>query len=1400
MYLEWSLSQWLLAVVSFALIVAYLLAGMRSSAGLTLRRLSAVCVFGALTSSIHFMLGGAQFSIHREVNLLASCATDMQTIKRAAFNLAPDAAPRIIGFSKSKNQCETFKRRVTTSTSFDMVDTFEIVSEAPEKGIFLDFIQFAVDKPFIDSRSFWNSFIHLFGRRTFVFLYEPNDPAWNVDLGLGQASITDLLAVSSLAYIESFVYQANDQSTPFKMRFELFGSASAGEQFEYANLLTNIRVHGPLNYKEDEIKINLCLSLNAATNLSDCEQRATQDVPHKNKLEAYFDKLTLHADPLEDGAWIWRQDPTTQKPQLLIDLLDLAVENEYKSATSPSAFRLFREEELPAGWHSLHVDAELILDNDSLLPLPPRSVFFEVENNQVTIITGKTDLFNASWPVAPNPSSVEYILRKLFGVSNPANSSALGLNFSPRRFDGLSLNSSCLLDLTSSMAEIETCLASSKALVLFEPDRDLLRSITSSNIPQEFTERGGSVLVIAPPTLESTDVALKDWLPAWAKGNTPDPMRVFVDRELVLIGDCGLLSFQAIKDSTDEQLLLTAERPIDFQFETIEKILNKLQGNSDWSASNFSGATISAGNLSRFESKQQWRPAAEINKSMGCSKPKLPDTPSKSDLFILSDPRQKISAFVADRLAKNKQPFADFQGNDYHPGSVIVVFSTPMLEQNSSLAESLETRSTSGAGQSNRIKVAPVSPSLIKDLSQKGVKVIIVELPTNNLFHDAAAKARWTRLISELKGNAQVVYIPASFHNNKTDVLVQKLLNIIDAHWASSERHIKILERSRVLDTRLRDIGSLMPSNYILLEKSTNTTSILETRSVAPISSTVQADTLIEEARLNNGRVVTTAFHPFAPYLLSSDILDPLTIEDLYEANYSSGVEAQTWLKSFLALDRVENPASVSSGLGPQRLVDIIDLTAKVSDSNTSLKLIGIEIGDEQTDIEFRFKIPPGLNNWPSPSIILGQAAQHCISVTASGGCELTLTKLDPLKREVSYRFNTFNEKGLEANNTGHKIIVSPTNTLNNFNVKFELLKKEKLNRLPGERLLGLISGLGGSKITTQLPQAFLPSSMLSAVAILVLTLFLFSPFVRPWTAFNRWRRRFAEADKAPTIGFDPEVVSQRMAEHLSRYEASRRSGDPAWTRRYAPGDSLTRALAADLFSFLPQAKRLGIPKLPPRVRLREAGEGFDFYLCVDDSQSMFHPGHLSKQSKKVFALKSLIDILGRSIDIQGGRWYLCSLRGRGLVGPVKGQDKALIEATIDSWITDQQETLDLDTIPEVARHAIILVISDFATNLDHEYLSLFEGNFVRALMITDPEESQEIGMSYDAVSGKIYDRSEWEPGDVRSGQQARRLNLCTQLEFAGHKCTEIDVEISNVELAETLISSNVLQTAGNNF
>jgi len=482
-----------------------------------------------------------------------------------------------------------------------------------------------------------------------------------------------------------------------------------------------------------------------------------------------------------------------------------------------------------------------------------------------------------------------------------------------------------------------------------------------------------------------------------------------------------------------------------------------------------------------------------------------------------------------------------------------------------------------------------------------------------------------------------------------------------------------------------------------------------------------------------------------------------------------------------------------SSGLGIQRLIDAIDQSARPEGRLEGLDLVDVQLSPERDAADFRFRIAAGKTSWPEPRLTVDAPREHCGAREANRSCPLQLVEIDPNRGEAVYRFSTTAPTGLSAPGeprraSQHEVLLSSP-TGERIMVPLRLVTRENL--VIGSAPFENLARASGALIAADaLPPARRSVATAVIFGLLFAILVLYSPLIRRWHAFNRFfsrRRR-----RLSPVAFDTEIVSERVGRQLQRTEASRRSGDPAWMRPFEPGDNLSRARIADLLGLTSAGAALGLPPKRPQMRLREIGERSDVVIGIDDAPALLHPGDFTGLSRKRAAAEALVAVVATAVHQRGGRWSVVALRSTARIERMTSSDPEAVAELLSTFFDPANSRTPVLSSHSLSGTAPRLLISDFLSLSLEQYVEWI-GSGGGAILIRDDAQADELGLGHDPATGAVYDRSMWERRDAVMLLSLRRLEARHAVEQAGGVFAEVDVDASDAEVAEILMTSGVL-------
>lgn len=1382
---DWLLEQWLIAIVGAVLFVLLMMAMLVTKASITRRRFALLFLVVIIFSTAIWVLNGAIVSPDRTLTLIASCRTDKNKLE-AGIKAFPDNYARLVLFTTDTGNfdaCTTLLDELAASLPVEGGEPVVLppgTGSGPSGDTLPSLIKALETAETPSLMAPWRSFLDMFAIRTRVFMFDPVVSDWET---LMVSPSPD--AVRTLFhdfYGDLFLYEVNTEGAAYRGSIAFGEGLHANKKMGWMLTPVDLRLTGgPMS--TGDIEVDICLSVDRSSSFQECESST-------GKHRILLSQVKLWRESGDPPTWRWFLPGDEDRP-ILSDLLNTHGKNGDHNDD-------LRSHELVPGWHSLEVRMRFKNASHASQELPPVVHFFQVERAGPAFVIGKEQLANRAWPVSipatgststtSGRSVANLLLETIYSPSDKLSGRFADISLPPQIPPGLPKIGHCILTEKEDINVIKGCAKDAGSLVLVEPSLQFLRTITNSNLPQQLSQRGAGILVIGPPPLEPTDEpTIGNWLPAWPQQNAP---KIHTLRDVVLIADCSGLAHIPIDDTVDSMLKTNAIRPIEFQRNIVEKLRDKLTNLPDIKGTTIAKYSTGEDAVLRFEYAQDWRPAVQVQINPGCLKASKKEMENALELVEFASVEQRIHAFLSKTEYESHGPFAAFHPGDRHPGSVIVVFSTQAAQLFAS--EHTGAKRKGGAVDAGKLQedwtAETPPPDLLERLKNAGIRVLVVELPTGPVFAMEAdtrsGGASWSKQLEAWKTQNLVEVIRLS-SKNEADY-AERLISEIGLGSTAPKPELKRTSFGRSLDPRVPETIPTVPLVFSpLLNKATSARVLVK---ADPASGLALVDApLIVERNDAGAPVVALGYSPFEPVAWVSDLQSPDMSSKGLEAVCGASCELSDWIQIFI----LHRPPSVgpnrqSSALGVQRVFDIVEQASRKAAEPDQLRLVSVSLTSSGDAVDFRFALPA--ISWKDPTLKLRDPKDHCGPHAPADACPLSLLALDPLAGTVTYRFSTL--KGLPLDRYSLVGSVSPK-------VELPLWLSPRQNlTTDGAKSRNLLNNAGATRITGyKLPPAQRSALALATWILLFATLLLFSPLVRPWHALSRfWQRRRTEVQP---VSFDAEIVSERAGYLLAVYEASRRSGDPAWLRRFQAGDSLSRAISADLLAFTPLGSQMRLACRPPRMRLREIGESFDLVIGIDDAPAMCHPGDWHGHSRKRTALEALITVIATTVIQQGGRWTVVGLRSKEQITKLIGDDDPkAVAASLAVFFESSHGTHSLLSNHRLPGTAVRLLISDFLSADLADYVDWIGGNGNGAILITDPAQADELGVGRDAARGTIYDRSVWERGDAAELLHRQRLEARYAVEQSGARFAEVDVDASSFEVAEALYNTGILQMA----
>jgi hypothetical protein len=1377
MFANWTNAQWIVASAGGALLVGMFVVTLTSGAGVTWRRVVALLTVTTVVATTLFTVGGAAVSLPRNTILIASCRTDETRLEGIVRDLLGERRGKLVLFTaQDRESCATTLQQLETRLGTRLSRAYLVsLAERQTLRAFNYLVRLARTAAGFNWSYPVESLYDLIATPSVIFLYDAASPDWTDGIASDGIASSALLEDADL-----FVRNVEDAAFATTLEVTLPPALHADVPLRRINAPLGLTVSGGPARRSDRLLIDLCITLNGTTDLARCET------------EAAADRIFLRSVPIQRVAgrastWRWATKSDPDNP-ILDDLLGDGTGSE--RATLPN--NVLRE-----GWNAFEFRARLTKspDNglDAGLVLPVRQVYVRAGGDGATIIVGAEPLASLAWP-RPQSAAVAAPVLTAAWIDLPDKFKDFrrlrGLPLPPTLTDAAGHPATCLLKANADDALIAACLKRSKALILVEPDAALLARATARGWPQVITDSGGAVLVAAPTALDAaTATTVAGWLPAVPVTGGPAPARIVRTRKIVAVGDCSGLAQMPVSDAVPAMRDATSPRPTDLQEAILAGVVKRLINAPNVTVSPIVTGADGTAKVLQIEGSADWRAPLETTTSVACIRSSKRDNINEPrDLLDFAQVDARLQALLFDR---DDTPFV--VGNRY-PGSAVIVFTT--------LAPQAPVRALSAERIGAAFQTSSLAPSVwapstpnaaLRRLASAGVAVILVELPTNRHLAAKALAATGNGETTTFE-SAATAWQAAGFVRRiavagigEEAAAVDRIVAELNADADRTKAEVARVGFGRGLDPRFPMAPAAAPLAYNAL-----TPIVREGRVLALIALGAPAagQPLIVERLLGNGRVVVLGYSPFGLHEFTSDVLFSDLAEPALRAACGAPCPLGVFISNSLDASRMKNKNRLSSALGLQRVIDILEQSTRDQHVPDFPQLIAIVPGDAGDALDFVFAIPPGLPAWPQPVAVLPDAPAHCPLRANGEACPLHLAAFDSVAGRITYRLTTERPGGLEYG--AYKLALGPgSDPIAEVPM---VLRPRTLNESSRSPLLGALRALGAIPIRGVLPASERNFIEVATLVFLVMAGLLFSPLVRPWHAFDRFRQRARSSEDAVENALDADTIIERTAQIASIYEASRRAGDPAWIRPFVFGDSLSRAIVVDLVAFTSEGERQNFAPRPPRVRLREMRDSFDVVIGVDDSPALLHPGDRWGQSRKRAVTSLLVGIVAAAVTQHGGRWILVGLRDGTPLGPITGRDPDAVNEFLATRLVRHPDGSLIGPAAAKSGDAAVLLISDFLAAPIGEYISWLGSGRSSAILLVDREQEREVGLSLDAATGALYDRSTWDTADVAELLRLRQFQVRETVEQSGTPIAVIDMDFTDIEIADALIESGVLR------
>lgn len=687
--------------------------------------------------------------------------------------------------------------------------------------------------------------------------------------------------------------------------------------------------------------------------------------------------------------------------------------------------------------------------------------------------------------------------------------------------------------------------------------------------------------------------------------------------------------------------------------------------------------------------------------------------------------------------------------SDIYPNATVVVFARKPA--GSIPLDAMPFQRCIGQAAAQNCGPAILGLKTAKDLTTRGIKVVIIWLPTPEGFnyYDLASGADGVGLPAlqrELSGESPGSLAPglreaALLEINDADKAPQPGLVQAVRDWLPFEFHIQATDRT--FDPRL-PLTAKPPMSTLLLAAQEGDT-------LADVRSPTSSFPAIVGRRLGEGYVQVSSYSP-------------------------------------LTLDALRNEAGENGAFGVQRLIDTHFISGGFAPSPANATLSAIEELPDETTLHFQCWFPATATGVPTVEL---------------NGKTLPISTLD-----IGAGVATFQYRSTEAiSATSWPLIVRYGGQLVEKQQVFLSLKgADYTGRTTIEMLsgLGAISGGGefdlGGDVTGVLHrlQAFKSGLWALSMMIGTILLVLFSPTMRPWMGVRYWWLwiKGAVSGQSPGLTGLPRLDVRGMlsswGQSPGRPASTRIAGAPGPTKLYEPGDALFLARRRSLVPFTAVGKRLRLPPAKPTMKQKEFNRSMRVYICFDTSQSIRFP---NLPSAKLETAVSLTFFAARVVLLRGGQVLLGD-------APTYSSTVDLGPAiTEDEIVSLTKQFLSSNTLPaystsitprEAVSGDVIIFITDLLGTIWDRIdpivdAALNDGVDLRIIQVIDPSEFRTVGGVWNVTRGGFFDRTAWSEADVRELYTHRTNNARDALRRCGGRFAVIFSNQTPAEMIEAL-------------
>ncbi|XOV90648.1 MAG: hypothetical protein ACFHX7_12370 [Pseudomonadota bacterium] len=936
-------------------------------------------------------------------------------------------------------------------------------------------------------------------------------------------------------------------------------------------------------------------------------------------------------------------------------------------------------------------------------------------------------------------------------------------------------------------ADLNTCLETTKAIILVEPSVDDLSWLgANTDFLGVVGGRGRALVVIGPPAQTAATPA---WLhPAVDLSGNEQATLVQREQQVHFIPDRGLLA-RAETDGVKKQQDVV---------EAIAKRADLLTCGSnnpsagviDYTADHFGLLPTTLVNLTAPPAGNRLDmtgPDATATYSRFSTAPADFGSSPSIEPYLASHALVQLANFVVNHGG------AEAWESTARPATTVVLFAAAVFQPD---IDSINLPSVD----------APRLRRLLTTFFASGAKVVVVELPTG--FVNTGEIKRFLEGPSARSGTAGPYDSVSAFATSmgRGAQVVQESLDPTRL-WAALSANAGSIQRTafgRGFDSEMNCVSGNTatcgtgPSRPRALERHL-VLAAPDRFDASSVATDDRDETVYTEHHYGRSRIHTFGYSPFARDFVERDALttflnDPAGSPVMLDRCF---LDAGALNKP----DRGVDPyvRNWVDGWGFTRLIDLVRHSGADLVTERDGQVVAVEEADNRQSVDIVVRARPG-STLPEPEVSAGYVAAP--------------VDYDPVEELATYRINR--DPSSPDPDESLPLTIRALDLTEQVAVKLLPLETSFQSFEIWRRVTEMSSGTGSLYSKQQATIGRYGVASLS-ILVLVFTLIVLSPLVRRWTGFFGALRRILQKQKSGELrtvaisGFSVEAVLSEWGANPGEAATGRHAGIPLGTRTALQDDSLASVIWADLAGLVAPDT---FPFKKPRVRLRSLSQTKESVVIIDDSGSLKHPSPLWQSTGAYGYGGNVINIRTGKSEF-AARLGAAVARGLRLTGSVK-----LVTSSSAVLADEVQPDADATVLTDTIRNRIqssyakfrihreqfsddetsrltFLIADPLCTSVQNieklaERMAANGGELRLALVVSESDRNP-ASLMLDLSSSGFIDRTEWTRYELSVAMENRIEQLRTAVNAHGARIAVLDADMTSSEVLAVIRDKGLL-------